>query len=55
MADIVPIIEISQKVGIPIEVVCFIGNMPRTGTSATCCATEEAVTLAMREGLPSCT
>ena len=27
-ADIVPIIEISQKVGIPIEVSCFIGSSP---------------------------
>ena len=27
-ADILPIIEISQKVGIPIEVACFIGSSP---------------------------
>ena len=27
-ADILPIIEISQKVGIPIEVSCFIGSSP---------------------------
>ena len=27
-ADILPIIEISQKVGLPIEVACFIGSSP---------------------------
>ena len=27
-ADILPIIEISQRVGIPIEVACFIGSSP---------------------------
>ena len=43
-ADIVPIIEISQKVGIPIEVSCFIGSSPDppvrrgAGTSTGCCA-----------------
>ncbi|HLN58790.1 MAG TPA: LeuA family protein [Thermoanaerobaculia bacterium] len=57
-ADIIPIIEISQKVGIAIEVACFIGSSPirqyaegwEIGRLLR--MTEEAVTLAVREGLP---
>jgi isopropylmalate/homocitrate/citramalate synthase len=58
VADIVPIVEISARTGIPIEVAAFIGSSPirqyvedwtldrleRT--------TEEAVSFAVREGLP---
>jgi len=57
-ADIVPIIEISQKVGIPIEVACFIGSSPIRqyaedwNLGRMLRMTEEAVSLAVREGLP---
>jgi 2-isopropylmalate synthase len=57
-ADIVPIIEISQKVGIPIEVACFIGSSPIRqyaedwDLNRMLRLTEEAVSLAVREGLP---
>ena len=57
-ADILPIIEISQKVGLPIEVACFIGSSPiRQYTEdwdldRMLRMTEEAVSLAVREGLP---
>jgi 2-isopropylmalate synthase len=57
-ADIVPIIEISQRVGIAIEVACFIGSSPiRQYTEdwdldRMLRMTEDAVSLAVREGLP---
>src|SRR6266496_187129 len=57
-ADIVPIIEISQKVGIPIEVACFIGSSPIRqyaedwDLDRMLRLSEEAVSLAVREGLP---
>ena len=57
-ADIVPIIEISQKVGIPIEVACFIGSSPIRqyaedwDLNRMLRLTEDAVSLAVREGLP---
>jgi len=57
-ADILPIIEISQKVGIPIEVACFIGSSPiRQYTEdwdfdRMLRLSEDAVTLAVKEGLP---
>ncbi len=57
-ADIVPIIEISQKVGIPIEVACFIGSSPIRqyaedwDLDRLLRLSEEAVSLAVREGLP---
>ncbi len=57
-ADIVPIIEISQKVGIPIEVSCFIGSSPIRQYAEDwdfdrmLTLSEDAVSLAVREGLP---
>ena len=57
-ADILPIIEVSQKVGIPIEVACFIGSSPIRqyaedwDLNRMLRLTEEAVSLAVREGLP---
>ena len=57
-ADIVPIIEISQKVGIPIEVSCFIGSSPIRQYAEDwdfdrmLKLSEDAVLLAVREGLP---
>jgi 2-isopropylmalate synthase len=57
-ADIVPIIEISQKVGIPIEVACFIGSSPIRQYAEDwdfdrmLRLSEDAVTLAVKEGLP---
>ena len=57
-ADIVPIIEISQKVGIPIEVACFIGSSPIRQYAEDwdfekmLRLSEDAVALAVREGLP---
>ena len=57
-ADILPIIEVSQKVGIPIEVACFIGSSPIRqyaedwDLNRMLRMTEEAVSLAVREGLP---
>jgi isopropylmalate/homocitrate/citramalate synthase len=57
-ADIRPIIDISQKVGIPIEVSCFIGSSPiRQYTEdwdldRMLRLTESAVAMAVREGLP---
>jgi isopropylmalate/homocitrate/citramalate synthase len=57
-ADILPIIEISQKVGIPIEVACFIGSSPiRQYTEdwdldRMLRLSEDAVALAVKEGLP---
>ncbi len=57
-ADIVPIIEISQTVGLPIEVACFIGSSPIRqyaedwDLDRMLRLTEAAVSLAVREGLP---
>jgi len=57
-ADIVPIIEISAKVGLPIEVACFIGSSPIRqyaedwDLERMLRLTEDAVSLAVREGLP---
>src|SRR5688572_32924804 len=57
-ADILPIIEISQKVGIPIEVSCFIGSSPIRqyaedwDLDRMLRLSENAVSLAVREGLP---
>jgi 2-isopropylmalate synthase len=57
-ADITPIIEVSQKVGIPIEVACFIGSSPIRqyaedwNMDRMLRLTEDAVSLAVREGLP---
>jgi 2-isopropylmalate synthase len=57
-ADIVPIIEVSQQVGIPIEVACFIGSSPIRqyaedwDMDRMLRLTEDAVSLAVREGLP---
>ncbi len=57
-ADIVPIIEISQKVGIPIEVSCFIGSSPIRQYAESwdfermLRLSEDAVALAVKEGLP---
>ena len=56
--DIVPVVEISQKVGIPIEVCTFIGSSPirqyaENWTLDTMLKhTEDAITFAVREGLP---
>jgi isopropylmalate/homocitrate/citramalate synthase len=57
-ADIVPIIEISQAVGVPIEVACFIGSSPIRqyaedwDIDRMLRLTEDAVSLAVKEGLP---
>ena len=57
-ADIAPIVEISQTVGIPIEVACFIGSSPIRqyaedwDMDRMLRLTEDAVSLAVREGLP---
>jgi len=57
-ADILPIIEISQRVGIPIEVACFIGSSPIRqyaedwDLDRMLRLTEDAVSLAVKEGLP---
>ena len=57
-ADILPIVEISQRVGIPIEVSCFIGSSPIRqyaedwDLDRMLRLTEDAVSLAVREGLP---
>ncbi|HEY2955445.1 MAG TPA: LeuA family protein [Candidatus Eisenbacteria bacterium] len=56
--DITPVIEISQKVGIPIEVCTFIGSSPirqfaeNWTLDAMVAHTEEAVTYAVSHGLP---
>jgi 2-isopropylmalate synthase len=58
VADVLPIVEISQKVGIPIEACTFIGSSPIRQYAEGWTldrmlkASEEAVTLAVREGLP---
>ncbi|HEV8230876.1 MAG TPA: 2-isopropylmalate synthase, partial [Thermoanaerobaculia bacterium] len=57
-ADIRPIIDISQKVGLPIEVACFIGSSPIRqyaedwDLDRLLRLSENAVSLAVREGLP---
>ncbi len=57
-ADILPIVEISQRVGLPIEVACFLGSSPiRQFTENWDLArlvklTRDAVGLAVRHGLP---
>ncbi len=57
-ADILPIVEISQRVGMPIEVACFIGSSPIRqyaedwDLERMLRLTEDAVSLAVREGLP---
>jgi 2-isopropylmalate synthase len=57
-ADILPIIEISQRVGISIEVACFIGSSPIRQYAEDwdfermLRLSEDAVLLAVREGLP---
>jgi isopropylmalate/homocitrate/citramalate synthase len=57
-ADILPIIEISQKVGLPIEVACFIGSSPIRqyaedwDLDRMLRLSENAVSLGVREGLP---
>ena len=58
VADVRPIVEISQAVGVPIEVATFIGSSPirRYAEDWTLArmlrVSEEAVTLAVSEGLP---
>jgi len=57
-ADITPVIEISQRVGIPIECCAFIGSSPLRqyaegwGIDELLRLTEDAITLAVRAGLP---
>lgn len=57
VADIVPIVETSQKVGIPIEVCAFIGSSPIRQYAENWTIewleqrTEEAISFAVREGL----
>jgi isopropylmalate/homocitrate/citramalate synthase len=57
-ADILPVVEISQRVGISIEVACFIGSSPIRqyaedwDLDRMLRLTEDAVSLAVREGLP---
>jgi 2-isopropylmalate synthase len=56
--DIIPILEISQRAGIPIEVCTFIGSSPirfyaeEWTLEKLLQMTEEAVTFAVKEGLP---
>ena len=58
VADVQPIVEISQKVGIPIEACTFIGSSPIRQyaedwtLSKMLRSTEEAVNFAVSEGLP---
>jgi 2-isopropylmalate synthase len=57
IADIRPIVEISQRVGIPIETCTFIGSSPLRqyaegwGIDQLLKLTEEAITFAVREGM----
>ena len=57
-ADILPIIEISQKVGLPIEIACFIGSSPIRqyaedwDLDRMLRLSENAVSLGVRAGLP---
>jgi isopropylmalate/homocitrate/citramalate synthase len=58
LADITPIIEISQHVGIPIEAVLFVGSSPirfyaeEWTLDQLLAQTRKAVTFAVKEGLP---
>ncbi|MBA2245116.1 MAG: 2-isopropylmalate synthase [Gemmatimonadetes bacterium] len=58
LADVRPVVEVSQKVGIPIEAATFIGSSPIRQYAEDWTlermlrATEEAVSFAVREGLP---
>jgi len=58
IADIAPIADISQRVGIPIEVACFIGSSPIRQYAESWDLdrmqklTEEAVTFSVEHGLP---
>lgn len=58
VADIEPIVEISQRVGLPIECCCFIGSSPIRryaedwSVDHLVRCTEDAITFAVREGLP---
>ncbi len=58
VADVRPVVDISQKVGIPIEACTFIGSSPIRQYAEgwtldrMLAASEEAVTFAVREGLP---
>jgi 2-isopropylmalate synthase len=58
VADIEPIVEISQRVGRPVEVAAFIGSSPVRqyvedwSTDFLVRCTDEAVSFAVREGLP---
>jgi len=58
VADIRPVVEVSQRVGIPIECCTFIGSSPLRqyaegwGLDQLLKLTEEAVSFAVREGLP---
>jgi 2-isopropylmalate synthase len=57
-ADILPVVEISQRAGIPIEVACFIGSSPVRqyaegwDLDRLLRLTEDAVGLAVRHGMP---
>lgn len=57
-ADILPIVEISQQVGLPIEVACFLGSSPIRQFTENWTLdrlvqlTRDAVGLAVRHGLP---
>jgi 2-isopropylmalate synthase len=58
VADIMPIVEIAQRTGIPIEVGAFIGSSPLRqyaegwNIDQLLKLTEEAITFAVREGIP---
>lgn len=58
LSDVRPIVEVSQKVGIPIEAATFIGSSPVRqyvedwSLDMMLHRTEEAVTFAVKEGLP---
>lgn len=58
IADIQPIVDISQRVGMPIECCCFIGSSPLRQYAEGWTLdqllklSEEAITFAVREGLP---
>jgi len=57
-ADVLPVVEVSQAVGIPIEVACFIGSSPIRQYSEGWTLdrmlrlSREAIELAVKEGLP---
>jgi 2-isopropylmalate synthase len=58
IADIQPVVDISQRVGMPIECCTFIGSSPLRqyaegwGIDRLLALTEEAIAFAVREGLP---